>query len=268
MKIGIAGCAGRMGKMLMEAVREHPECTLSVASTRSEGMEEVHTYLEREGLRHVLLTDDLHVLASHSDAVIDFTAPDYSLLIAETCAAHDTIMVCGTTGFSDDQHRQLIQFATKMRLIHSANFSIGVNLLLSLTSHVASILGAAEYDIEITDLHHRHKKDAPSGTALALGEAAAQGRGVRLFDVADRARDGITGERKSGAIGFHALRGGDVIGDHTVLFAGEGERLELTHKSSDRSIYAKGALRAAQWARQKSNGYYSMQDVLARPKAE
>ncbi len=262
MRIGIAGCAGRMGKMLMDAVREHPGCRLTVASARTDGLEEVHTYLQREGLLSVVLTDDLQEMASECEAVIDFTAPDYSLRIAEACLAHDTIHICGTTGFSADQERMIEAMAERIRLVKSANFSIGVNLLLRLTREVAAVLDDG-YDIEITDIHHRYKKDAPSGTALSLGRAAAAGRGVALDDVADRGRDGMVGERLRGAIGFHALRAGDVIGDHTVLFAHEGERLELTHKSSSRSIYATGAIRAALWAADKPAGLYSMQDVLA-----
>jgi 4-hydroxy-tetrahydrodipicolinate reductase len=262
MRIGIAGCAGRMGKMLMNAVREHPHCRLTVASTRSDGMEEVHTFLQREGLHQVLLTDDLDVLTEACDAVIDFTSPDYSLAIAEACARYHTVHICGTTVFSAEQEIQMAAHAARLRLVQSANFSIGVNLLMRLTRQVAGLLDD-NYDIEITDMHHRYKKDAPSGTALALGSAAAAGRGVALEDVADRGRDGMTGERTRGAIGFHALRGGDVIGDHTVLFAGEGERIELTHKSSHRRIYAAGAIRAALWAQDKPNGLYSMQDVLA-----
>jgi 4-hydroxy-tetrahydrodipicolinate reductase len=261
-RIGIAGCAGRMGKMLMDAVREHPECRLTVASARAEGLEEVHTYLQREGLHQVTLTDEIDVLARHCDAVIDFTSPDYSVALAEICAAHHTIHICGTTGFSELQEITLITSAQQMRLVKSANFSIGVNLLMRLTREVSAVLGQ-EYDIEITDTHHRYKKDAPSGTALALGHAAASGRGVVLSDVADRGRDGLVGERTRGVIGFHGIRGGDVIGDHTVLFAGDGERLELTHKSSDRTIYAAGAIRAALWAASQPFGMYSMQDVLA-----
>jgi 4-hydroxy-tetrahydrodipicolinate reductase len=261
MRIGIAGCVGRMGKMLMEAVREHPECSLTIASSRTDGLEEVHTYLQREGLHQVVLTDKLDVLAAGCDAIIDFTSPAYSVEIAQHCAATDTILICGTTGFSAEEEQQIVTLAQQIRLVKSANFSIGVNILMSLTQYIAALLDTS-YDIEITDIHHRYKKDAPSGTALALGKAAAAGRGVALEDVAERGRDGITGERTRGAIGFHALRGGDVIGDHTVLFAGDGERLELTHKSSHRRIYAAGAIRAALWARHQLSGLYSMQDVL------
>jgi 4-hydroxy-tetrahydrodipicolinate reductase len=262
MRIGIAGCAGRMGTMLMNAVREHSQCRLTAGSSRTDGLEEVHTFLQREGLHQVLLTDDLNVLASNCDAVIDFTSPDYSLAIAEAIARQGAVHICGTTGFSAEQEIQMAAHAARMRLVKSANFSIGVNLLMRLTRQVAEVLDDG-YDIEITDIHHRYKKDAPSGTALALGHAAAAGRGVTLEDVADRGRDGMTGERRRGTIGFHALRGGDVIGDHTVLFAGDGERIELTHKSSDRIIYAAGAIRAALWAATQPNGLYSMQDVLA-----
>ncbi len=260
MKIGIAGCAGRMGKMLIEAVREHPECTLSVTSARTDGLESVHSYLQREGL-NVMLTDNAETLVGACDAVIDFTAPDYSLEIAHHCAKAGVVMVCGTTGFTEAQDAVLQGYADKMAMVKAANFSVGVNLLVSLTRQVAQTLDNS-YDIEISETHHRYKKDAPSGTALALGKAAAAGRGVSLADTAEFGRNGITGERERGAIGFHALRGGDVIGDHTVMFAGQGERIELSHLSSDRRIYADGAVRAALWAAGKPSGLYSMQDVL------
>jgi 4-hydroxy-tetrahydrodipicolinate reductase len=266
LKIGIAGCAGRMGKRLMEAAREHPKCQLSAASARSEGLEHVNTYLQREGLLYVVLTDRTDTLAQSCDAVIDFTSPDYSLLIAQSCAQVGTVHICGTTGFSEAQRAQLEQFAQQTRIVWAANFSIGVNLLTYLTAQVAGTLGD-EYDIEITETHHRYKKDAPSGTALALGDAAAQARDVTLDDVATHGRHGLTGEREPGAIGFHARRGGGVIGDHTVMFAASGERIELSHLAQDRRIYADGALRAALWAQSRPYGLYSMKDVLFRGQA-
>lgn len=261
LKIGVAGCSGRMGKRLIEAAREHPRCQLSVTSARTEGLEPVHTYLQREGLHNVVLTDNIQTLVESCDAVIDFTSPAYSLDIITACAERQTLCVCGTTGFDDKEEAQLHELSGSMRLVKAANFSIGVNLLSHMTRQVAEALGD-DYDIEITETHHRYKKDAPSGTALALGKAAAAGREVALEEVAEYGRHGITGERERGAIGVHARRGGGIIGDHTVMFADAGERIELSHFAQDRRIYADGALRAALWASEQPNGLYSMQDVL------
>jgi 4-hydroxy-tetrahydrodipicolinate reductase len=262
LNIGIAGAHGRMGSLLMQAVREHELTNLVAVSSRDNELEEVRTHLQREGLVNVSLVVGAHELVQKSDVIIDFTAPEYSLMIAEECAKQSKIHICGTTGFEAHQLELMQQYARKTRIVKSANFSIGVNLLAMLTKKTAEILGD-DYDIEIVEMHHPHKKDAPSGTALALGEAAADGRKVALSNVAEHGRHGLVGERKKGNIGFHALRGGDVIGDHNVIFAGNGERIELTHKSSSRRIYADGAIRAALWVRDKPNGLYSMQDVLA-----
>jgi 4-hydroxy-tetrahydrodipicolinate reductase len=252
-----------MGKMLMEAVREDMGAALIATTARCDALEEVHTYLQREGLVNVLLTDDTQRFVEACDAVIDFTAPEYSMEVAHACGGAKVAYICGTTGFNEAQEAQLQQIAHQTVVVKSANFSIGVNLLLSLAQQVAAILDDNS-DVEIIETHHRYKKDAPSGTALALGEAVAKGRGVTLASVADYGRNGITGERKQGAIGFHAVRGGDVIGDHTVLFASLGERIELTHKSSERRIYADGAIRAAKWAKTQRAGFYSMHEVLVR----
>ncbi len=262
LKIGIAGAHGRMGKLLMKAVREHEATTLIAVSARAEDVEEMHTHLQREGLVNVRLVADVDELATIVDAVIDFTAPKYSVAIATACAMQGKAHICGTTGFDAAQNAVMAECAKQTRIVRSANFSLGINLLELLTKQTASLLGE-DYDIEIVEMHHHFKKDAPSGTALTLGEAAAAGRGVALASVAEHGRVGVTGERVAGAIGFHALRGGDVIGDHTVIFACNGERIELTHKSSNRRIYADGAIHAALWAKNKPNGLYSMQDVLA-----
>jgi 4-hydroxy-tetrahydrodipicolinate reductase len=261
-KIGIAGAAGRMGHLLMKAVREHDSTLLAGISVRADDREELNTYLQREGLVQVVLASDAATLVASCDAVIDFTAPDYSVEIAQACAARGSIHICGTTGFNDAQLQQLHAAATHCRLVRAANFSIGVNVLTRVAEQVARLLGNA-YDVEIIEMHHHHKKDAPSGTALALGEAVAAGHGVALSEVATHGRVGQVGERVQGEIGFHAVRGGDVIGDHTVIFAGNGERIELTHRSSNRRIYADGAVRAALWAMHQPHGLYSMQDVLA-----
>ncbi len=262
MRIGIAGCTGRMGQMLVKAVAEHEHAVLAAVSALTDHVEQAKAWLTREGIEHVMVTDSPERLAEACDAVIDFTAPEHSLALAKHCAALGTVMVCGTTGLSAKQQGELQALADDaLTLVQSANFSLGVNLLLSLTEQTARLLDE-RYDIEISETHHRYKKDAPSGTALALGQAAAKGRDVILEEASDRARDGITGERGTGTIGFHALRGGDVIGDHTVMFAALGERIELTHKASDRRIYADGALHAALWAKDQAHGLYSMQDVL------
>jgi 4-hydroxy-tetrahydrodipicolinate reductase len=262
LKIGIAGAAGRMGTLLMQAVRENHVTSLNAISARGNDLEELNTYLQREGLVNVVLTSELEHLVALSDAIIDFTAPEYSLDIAAACADLAKIHICGTTGFNESQKQKLIDYASDARIIWAANFSIGVNLLAILTQKAAQLLDE-DYDIEIVEIHHRYKKDAPSGTAFALGEAAAIGRNKQLTNIAEHGRFGLVGERKKGNIGFHAVRGGDVIGDHSVTFAGDGERIELVHKSSNRRIYADGAIRAALWADDKPNGFYSMQDVLS-----
>lgn len=209
----------------------------------------------------ILVHDDREALIQASDAIIDFTSPENTLECAAFAAKHRKIHIIGTTGLTDSQKEQLANHAKSAVIMHSANMSVGVNLLLGLVEQAARIMND-EYDIEIVEMHHKHKVDAPSGTALALGEAAAKGRSVSFKDSATLSREGITGPRKQGTIGFATLRGGDVIGDHTVIYAGEGDRIELTHKSSSRKIYAKGALRAALWAKNKKPGLYSMKDVL------
>ncbi|HSV29277.1 MAG TPA: 4-hydroxy-tetrahydrodipicolinate reductase, partial [Candidatus Omnitrophota bacterium] len=195
------------------------------------------------------------------DAVIDFTAPAATVTHAGMAAAAGKVLVVGTTGLSKDDEAKLQQAADRVPVVYAPNFSVGVNLLMALTERAASILGD-DYDIEIVEMHHRHKVDAPSGTALGLGRAAAAGRGVPLDSVWCKARDGHTGARPKGEIGFATLRGGDVVGDHTVMFAAEGERVELTHKASSRAVFAKGAVRAALWAKGKPAGLYTMRDVL------
>lgn len=196
-----------------------------------------------------------------ADALIDFTRPEHSLALAALCAKENIPMVCGTTGFSDTQLAQLELYAHKTPILWSANMSVGVNLLMKLVRDAAAALDES-YDIEISEIHHRHKVDAPSGTALLLGEAAASGRGKKLDEVRVGLRDGVTGARALGTIGFASQRAGSVIGDHTVLFAGDHDRIELSHKAQDRSIYAHGALKAATWLQGKPSGFYSMQNLL------
>ncbi len=261
--IGITGAAGRMGAMLIREVIATEGCTL-VGASEAPG----HAAIGRDAGEFagvtslgVAVSDNAEQLFSLADAVLDFTAaaatPDHAALSAR----FGKILVIGTTGHDPAQLNAVNEAAKRCTIIQSPNMSLCVTLLMALTERVASVLGD-EYDVEIVEMHHRHKVDAPSGTALGLGRAAARGRGVKLDDVAVRGRDGLTGPRKRGSIGFAALRGGDVVGDHAVVFAADGERLEMTHKASSRQTYARGAVRAALWARGKPPGLYTMADVV------
>jgi 4-hydroxy-tetrahydrodipicolinate reductase len=207
-------------------------------------------------------TDDADALFAQSDAVIDFTRPELLAHHAELAVRHSTALVIGTTGFDAAARDLLERTAARIPVVQAANMSVGVTLLGQLVRQVAAKLDPATFDIEIVEMHHRHKIDAPSGTALALAQAAAEGREVRLDEVARKSRDGQIGPRPAGEIGLSTLRGGDVVGDHTVIFAAEGERIELTHKASSRQIFARGAVRAALWAAGRKPGFYSMLDVL------
>ncbi|MCW8951129.1 MAG: 4-hydroxy-tetrahydrodipicolinate reductase [Rhodospirillales bacterium] len=263
MKIGIVGCGGRMGRMLMRQILDTDGCELSGGTELPDSPmlgEDLGDLIGVPGLG-VVVTDDAAALFAASDAIIDFTLPTATRGHAELAAANGTILVVGTTGLGEVQLAALEAAAKKTAVIKAPNFSVGVNLLFALTRKVTETLDE-DFDIEIVEMHHRHKVDAPSGTALGLGRAAALGRNVDLDDVAEKVRDGHTGERRRGDIGFATLRGGDVVGDHTVVFAGPGERVELTHKASGREIFARGAVRAAMWAKGKTPGLYSMLDVL------
>jgi 4-hydroxy-tetrahydrodipicolinate reductase len=207
------------------------------------------------------LGDDAKQLFAAADAVLDFTAPEASLAHAQLAAAAGKAHVIGTTGIDSVGRKVLADAARKVPIVFAPNMSLGVNLLAELVTQVARSLDPA-WDIEIVEMHHRHKVDAPSGTALLFGRAAAAGRGADLDKMAERGRDGVTGARKPGAIGFAALRGGDVVGEHSVIFAAEGERIELTHKATSRDIFARGAFAAARWATGRKPGLYSMKDVL------
>lgn len=263
MKIAIVGAAGRMGRMLVAAVVQ-AEGAVLVGGSEATG----HPDLGKDlgvlaGLdaQAVVLTSDTRALFEAADAVIDFTVPAATAAHAALAAETGTVLVIGTTGLQVQHQDAIERAANKTALVQAANYSVGVNVLQGLVEQAARILPEI-YDIEIVEMHHRHKVDAPSGTALALGHAAAKGRDVNLDDVADKVRDGITGARRSGDIGFATLRGGDVVGDHTVMFAGPGERVEITHKAASREIFASGAVRAAIWACGQKPGLYSMQDVL------
>ncbi len=258
MKIGIVGCAGRMGRMLISEVLATEGCELA-GGTEKPGSDAIGEDLA--GLAGLLVGEDSATLFGDSDAVVDFTQPDATRSHARLAGETGTALIIGTTGL-EAQHMEALKVASeKATVVQAANMSAGVNLLLELTEQVAAVLGP-DYDIEITEMHHRHKVDAPSGTALALGAAAAKGRGVDLDKISQRVRDGKTGERNPGDIGFAVMRGGDVAGEHTVVFAGDGERVELTHKANDRAIFARGAVRAALWTKARGAGLYSMRDVL------
>lgn len=254
MKIGVAGCAGRMGKMLCDAV-------VSSGHTLVGGTERAGAACLGENLGEGVITDNPRDLFEKADAVLDFTTPENSVNNAKIAAEFGKILVIGTTGLSDEQVEALKTAAKSARIVYASNMSVGVTLLTALVEKVAETLDSS-YDIEIVEMHHRNKADAPSGTAKSLGEAAAKGRGVALSQAARYAREGFTGARPAGEIGFATLRGGDVVGDHTVIFAGDGERIELTHKASSRAVFANGAVRAALWAGKRENGLYSMRDVL------
>lgn len=260
--IGIVGCAGRMGRMVIQEVLATPNCAV-VGGTEVSGDligKDLGTLVGADPLG-VTVADDPYALFESSDAVIDFTVPAATRLHAAAAAKTGTAYVVGTTGLADDDQAEINRAAESAPVVQAPNFSVGVNLLFALTKQVAATLDT-DYDIEVVEMHHRHKIDAPSGTALGIGQAAAAGRGVSLKDVARYAREGQTGARPAGEIGFATVRGGGVIGDHTALFANEVERLEITHKAGSRGIFAGGAIRAAQWLQGKPAGLYTMADVL------
>ena len=263
MKIGIVGAAGRMGRMLVAAVQAADGAKVAGGTEFAShpNMGEDLGLLAGGEAAGVELTTDPRALFDACDAVIDFTVPTATAAHAALAAETGTVLVVGTTGMDDAQQGAVDEAAEKAPVVQAANFSVGINVLLGLVEKTASILPDA-YDIEIVEMHHHHKVDAPSGTALALGEAVAAGRDVNLNDVACKARDGIIGARPKGEIGFATLRGGDVVGDHTTMFAGPGERLEITHKASSREVFANGAVRAAMWACRQQPGKYTMKDVL------
>lgn len=262
-KTVVTGGAGRMGRTLMALVLADPGFELLGATERA-GHEALGADLgELAGGKPVgkPLTTDLLDLIRHADAVLDFTSPDNSVEVAALAAQARIVHVLGTTGFSADHETKLKAAARHATIIRSGNFSVGVILLAALAKRAAEVLDD-RFDVEILEMHHRMKVDAPSGTALLLGEAVAEGRGVDLAAHSDRGRDGHTGPRERGHIGFAALRGGAVVGEHTVIFCADDERIELVHKAGDRSIFARGALRAAAWGQGKGPGLFSMQDVL------
>ena len=263
MKIGIVGCAGRMGRMLIQAVHATPGAELAggTEAAHSDAIGEDPALLAGLPGSGLKIISDARGLFEASDAVVDFTVPAATVAHAALAAETGTALVPGTTGLTPEQQALIEKAAGSAAIVQAANYSVGVNVLLGLTAQAAEMLGP-EFDIEVLEMHHRHKIDAPSGTALALGEAAAAGRGVDLDQVSDRVRDGQTGERTVGNIGFATLRGGMVVGDHSVIFASDDERIEISHKAADRGLFAKGAIRAALWTKGQPAGLYSMRNVL------
>ena len=263
MRLVVVGAAGRMGQMLVKTIAETDGVVLAAALGRpgSPAIGKDAGALAGLGPLDVAIGDDPLNALLKADGVIDFSTPAATLEIAALAAQARIVHVVGTTGLSEADLAKLEAAARHAVILRSGNMSLGVNLLAAMVEKVAKTLGA-DWDIEIVEMHHRMKVDAPSGTALLLGEAAAKGRAIALADHSVRARDGHTGARKPGDIGFAALRGGTVVGDHSVIFAGPGERIELTHKAEDRGIFARGAVQAALWGRGRKPGLYSMADVL------
>jgi 4-hydroxy-tetrahydrodipicolinate reductase len=264
MRLVVTGAAGRMGRMLIRAIHETPGVTLAGALERPGASalgEDAGAIAGLPISAGIAITDDPLPLLIHCDGIVDFSSPRASVELAGLAAQARIAHVIGTTGLSEDDLASLAAAARHAPIVRSGNMSLGVNLLARLVRDAARALGQ-EFDIEIVEMHHRMKVDAPSGTALLLGEAAAEGRGLTLSEHSERGRDGVTGARKPGAIGFASLRGGTVIGDHSVIFAGDGERIVLSHHAEDRALFARGALKAALWARGRKPGLYSMADVL------
>lgn len=261
--IVVMGASGRMGQMLVHEVTANAGAKLVGALERPG-----HDWVGRDigecmggQALGVLVSDDPLEVMAKAQAVIDFTAPAATVDMAEIAAQARAVHVIGTTGLTDEDLEKIALAGRHARIVRAGNMSLGVNLLVQLTQKVAAALDE-DFDIEIVESHHHHKVDAPSGTALMLGEAAAEGRGVDLAEVSDRGRDGITGARKRGDIGFHAVRGGDIVGEHDVMFAAPGERIVLRHLATDRAIFARGAVKAALWGQDKKPGEYNMLDVL------
>lgn len=263
MRLIVAGAGGRMGRMLVKAITEADGVSVSgaVESAGSAVIGRDCGELAGLGANGIKVAADLEPLLENADGLVDFTIPAASIAFSEILARKGKVHILGTTGLSAEDDKLIAQSAERSVVVKSGNMSLGVNLLSALVKRVAMTLGA-DFDIEILEMHHNKKIDAPSGTALLLGEAAAAGRQIALKDHSVRVRDGHTGARKAGDIGFASLRGGTVVGEHNVIFAGPAERIELGHKAEDRMIFARGAVRAAQWAKGQKPGLYSMMDVL------
>ena len=261
-RIAVAGASGRMGHMLIDAIAAADDCQLTgaldIASSPAIGQDATLFSGRSSG---VLTTADLHEGLKNSGVLIDFTRPEGTMAHLAVCRELGVKLVIGTTGFSDAQKAEIAEAAQHIAIVMAPNMSVGVNVTLKLLQMAAQAMPTG-YDIEIIEAHHRHKVDAPSGTALKMGEVIADAQGRDLKDCAVYAREGVTGERDPSSIGFATIRGGDIVGDHTVLFAGTGERIEITHKSSSRVTYAQGSLRAARFLATQTTGLFDMFDVL------
>ena len=262
-RIAIAGAAGRMGRNLVKATHLNSDAQIGTGSERpSSSLVGVDLgELIGEGKFDVSIVSDLTQVIDQFDVIVDFTAPVSTLVNIEFCKQHNKKIVIGTTGFSEEEKALIDQASQDIAIVMAPNYSVGVNLMFKLLEKAAKVMG--DYcDIEVIEAHHRHKVDAPSGTALGMGEAIAGAMGNKLSDVAVYAREGITGERTKDEIGFATIRAGDIIGEHTAMFADLGERVEITHKATDRMTFANGAIKAAVWLDQQPSGFYTMQDVL------
>jgi len=266
-RVAIHGAAGRMGRQLLSAANERADVRIGAAielpgtSAVGANIELLCADIPNTDDNNIVVVDTITTVSNDFDVLIDFTRPESSLQVLDILLQQKKPMVIGTTGFDEKQKRQLQDAAKHVPILLAPNFSVGVTLALNIAAITASALGD-DYDIEIIEAHHRNKVDAPSGTALALGESVATAVGRDLNNCAIYGREGNTGIRERETIGFETIRGGDIIGDHTVLFAGQGERLEITHKATDRMTFARGAVRAAVWLATRSPGYYDMTDVL------
>lgn len=262
LRIAVAGASGRMGRMLIEAVRDADDLRLAgaldIAASPAIGQDAMAFLGATSG---VTISSDLRTGLANAQVLVDFTRPEGTLAHLAACRELGVKAVIGTTGFSDAQKAQIAEFAKHNAIVLAPNMSVGVNVVLKVLEVAARALKEG-YDIEIIEAHHRHKVDAPSGTALKMGEVVAAALGRNLKDCAVYGREGVTGERDPSTIGFATIRGGDVVGDHTVLFAGIGERIEITHKSSSRATYAQGSLRAARFLAGRASGLFDMNDVL------
>jgi 4-hydroxy-tetrahydrodipicolinate reductase len=263
LKIGVTGAAGRMGRNLIQACVDNTNTELGAAFEHSESQFLGNDAGELAGTGNlkVSIISELSAAVNDFDILIDFTRPDVTLNNLDFCVANNKNIVIGTTGFSDEQKQQIKQASDSIAVVFAPNMSVGVNLCFKLLDIAARVLGD-EVDIEVIEAHHRHKIDAPSGTALRMGEVVADALGRDLEECAVYGREGVTGERDRKTIGFETIRAGDIVGDHTVMFADNGERVEITHKASSRMTFANGAVRAANWLKDKNQGLYDMQDVL------
>ena len=261
-RIAVAGASGRMGQMLIDAIRGADDCVLGgaldIAASPAVGQDAGAVAGKPVG---VAITSDLRAGLQSCDVLIDFTRPEGTLAHLQVCRELGVAAVIGTTGFTEEQKAQIAAYAKDIAIVMAPNMSVGVNVTLKLLEMAAKALSTG-YDIEIVEAHHRHKVDAPSGTALKMGEVIADALGRDLKDCAVYAREGVTGERDPSSIGFATIRGGDIVGDHTVLFAGTGERIEISHKSSSRATYAQGSLRAVRFLAGRKAGLFDMYDVL------